>query len=309
MGRGPSYPFVDLEEAIGLTRKIYDYTKRSSAPSNAVVEQALKYSLKSSGGVKTIAALKSYGLIEESEGNHSKTLKITDRAYRILVDEATSPERIQAVKDAALSPKWYQYCWEKWGDSRPPSMRSTLLIDHGFVPSTVDSFLQDYEKTLKFAGISEGLADQSMPKEDSSRGDGHIFSKGDYVQWESKNVLQMPKAKRFSHYSKDGQFAFVEGDWTGIPSKELISAESSERVTPLIPDSNIPESRKISASGNTKMQIDTLSLAEGITLQFQWPESITKETYDDFLYQLEGFKRRVARAVKSETKAGGQSED
>lgn len=51
------------------------------------------------------------------------------------------------------------------------------------------------------------------------------FKPGDYVQWESNNVLRMPEAKRLSHFSDDGNFAFLEGSTTGIPVEELIAAD------------------------------------------------------------------------------------
>lgn len=292
MGRGPSYPFVDLEEAIGLTKKIYDYAKRSAAASDAVVEHALKYSLKSSGGIKTIAALKAFGLIEESEGNKAKTLKISDRAYRILVDDVASPERIQAVKDAALSPKWYEYCWKKWGASPPPSMRSTLILEHGFIPSTVDAFMRDYRKTLEYAGI--GPAEEENPAEQDGSGSGsQPFNIGDYVQWESQGVLRMPAAKKLTHYSPDGKFGFVEGSFTGIPADQLIAGDPPEQVTPQQPALR----NAMLQVGYPNMRVETFSLSDGITVNVQWPSSITQDAFEDLGEWLELLKKKIGRAV------------
>jgi hypothetical protein len=309
MGRGPSYPFVDLEAAIGLTQKIYDYTKRSAASTDAIVEHALKYSLKSSGGIKVLAALKSYGLTEELNGNKAKTTKITDSAYRILVDDPESPERREAIQAAALAPKWYRFCWDKWGPSPPPSMRSTLLVNYGFIPTTVDSFLRDYKKTLDFAGLQEASEDQgpsnlngSVPKSN--------FKIGEYVQWESQGMLRMPAARKLTHYSPGGDFAFVEGALTGIPAAELIAAEPpepepAEQFTP--PNIFIPAILKPGAPGGAKMQTETFALPEGVTGQLQWPSTMSAEAYEDFVYQLEGLKRRVSRAVRKDTSGAGVS--
>jgi hypothetical protein len=298
MGRGPSYPFVDLEEAIAATQKIYNYAKRSWAPSDAVVEHALKYSLKSSGGIKTVAALKAYGLIEESENEKSRAIKITDRAYRILVDDQSSPERIQAIKDAALSPKWYQYCWQKWGDTRPPAMRSVLLINHGFIPTTVDSFLKDYEKTLTFAGISgnERTTDGNTP--DGSRAESHIFNIGDYVQWESQGVLRLPEAKRISTFFDDGKFATVDGSKNPVPVAQLIPADPPVAAKPM--NALTPAITRIVTPirGDVKMLTETFALPSGVTGQLQWPTEMSVEEYQDFEYQLEGLKRKINRAVR-----------
>jgi hypothetical protein len=306
MGRGPSYPFVDLEQAIGATRKIYEYAKRSAAPSNSVVETALGYSLKSSGGIKTIAALKSYGLIEEIDGNNGKALKITDRAYRILIDDADSPERLQAIKDAALSPKWYEYCWQKWGAEMPLSMRSNLLMDHGFVPTTVDAFLRDYKRTIEFARICDNCEDpepQDVQNKDSLTPKSYLFKAGDYVQWDSQGVLRFPVARRLIRY--EGDYAFVEGYLSGIPADQLIAGDPPDEIVQVA--LKPPAIQTPIVVGGVKMQTDTLTLSDGITVQFQWPNSISKEAYEDFLYQLEGFKRRIGRAVQKEPIPEGPS--
>jgi hypothetical protein len=46
------------------------------------------------------------------------------------------------------------------------------------------------------------------------------------------------------------------------------------------------------------MQAETIALADGLTLQVQYPSVITQDAYDDFLYQLEGFKKRLGRIIK-----------
>src|ERR1700691_1515447 len=154
MGRGPSYPYVGLEEAIGLSRKMYDYTKRTAAPVDSVIVEAWGYTVTSSSGLKVLAALKAYGLVEDGAAASGKaSIKLTPRAIRILLDDQDTEERRQEIRKAALSPKWYEYCWKTWGKEMPPSMKSNLLIEHGFVDSTVESFLKDYRKTMAFAGL------------------------------------------------------------------------------------------------------------------------------------------------------------
>lgn len=256
MGRGPSYPWIDLEEAIAAIRKIYDYTKKAAAPTDAVVANALGYSLKSSGGVKTIAALKAYGLIEESDQN----IKITDRAYRIIIDVADSPERKQAIKDAALSPKWYQTVFEKWGPDPPASTRSTLVLQHAFVPTTVDAFLNGYRQTIHFAGLSSTESLNQKQSLDSLADEGYTSKNGDYLG------------------TKGAQST------SGGPNSALQISSNG----PL-------------ASGGIKMLSETFTLPDGVTGQINWPSEITKEAYEDFVYQMEGLKRKVERAVRKVT--------
>lgn len=153
MARGPAYPYVDLEQAVDFARKMYQYTRRSPADANAVIREAWNYSPTSSSSGKLVAAMKYFGLIEESAGVEGRAIRLSDRAYRILVDDPNAPERRQALRDAALSPKAYLLCWTRWGAEMPPSMRSNLIFGEGFIESTVDGFLEDYKKSIAFAGL------------------------------------------------------------------------------------------------------------------------------------------------------------
>ncbi len=294
MGRGPSYPYVDLEQAIALTRKMYDYTKRAPAPVDSVISEAWKYSATSSSGQKVLAALKAFGLIEDASGTSGRSLKLTQRAIRILLDDMDSDERRDEIKKSALSPKWYDFCWKTWGKEMPASMRSNLLIEHGFVDSTVEGFLKDYRKSISFAGLLDEVifSNDEESKEESNMG----FHVGEYIQWESQGILRMPAPKKITHFSEDQSYAFVEGSLTGIPVKELIAAQTPE--VPEYQHLQPPPIKDSHVSGSKKVQLDTVTLAEGITLHFQWPSAITAETYEDFLYQLEGIKRRIARSVQ-----------
>jgi hypothetical protein len=303
MGRGPSYPYVGLDEAIGQARKVYDYAKRGPAAVESVVTEGLKYSATSSSGQKVLAALRSFGLIEDTPGSNGKSIKLTQRAIRILLDDQNSTERQEEIRNAAISPKWYEYCWKKWGTEMPPAMRSNLLIDHGFVESTVDGFIKDYKATIAFAGLLESPA---APKnQESAKESNHSFKIGDWVQWESQGVLRMPAAKKLANYSPDGDFAFVEDSPTGIPIGELIQADPPEIDESFKPQNIfVPAVLKpvVRAEG-AKMQVETFALPEGVTGQLQWPSEMSAEAYEDFVYQLEGLKKRVNRAVRKDSQA------
>jgi hypothetical protein len=145
---------VDLEQAVVLTKKLYAYARRAPAQIESVITDAWEYSTTSSSGQKVLAALRAFGLIEDADTQAGRAIRLSDRALRIVLDEdINSPARVQAIKDAALSPKWYAYCWQTWGAEMPPSMRSNLLIEHGFVDTTIDSFLESYKNTIAFSKL------------------------------------------------------------------------------------------------------------------------------------------------------------
>ena len=295
MGRGPSYPYIGLEDAISMTRKVYDFAKRAPAQTEAVVTEAWKYSPSSSGSQKVLAALKAFGLVEDAPGTNGKSIKITQRAIHILLETEDTMEKRAEIRKAALSPKWYEFCWKTWGKEMPPAMRSNLLIEHGFVESTIEDFLKNYRKTIAYAGLMD---DQIFGKnEEAEEESENSFKVGDYVQWELKGVLQMPEAKRIASFLDNGQYALVEGSTAPVPVAQLIAADPPE--VPFSPQNiQVPAIARTPMFGEKTMQAETIALADGLTLQVQYPSVITQDAYDDFLYQLEGFKRRLGRIIK-----------
>lgn len=152
MARGPAYPYVDLREAVKLLEKLHAFAKRTPAALDQVAKDAWGWSPTSSTPKKASAALKYFGLVDEVRDG--KAIKLSDRGYRILADDVESPDRKKALRDAALSPAQYQYCYQTWGADLPPVAKSKLIFDRGFVPSTVDGFLKDYKATLDYAGLT-----------------------------------------------------------------------------------------------------------------------------------------------------------
>jgi len=188
MARGPAYPYIGLEQAVALTRGLYDFAKRSPANLESVLREKWAYSPTSSSATKSVAALKYYGLADTAPGERGEMIKISDRAYRILVDSQESPERKQALKDAFLSPKAYKMCWDRWGTELPQSMRSTLIFEEGFIETTVDGFLANYRKSLEFSGLD---GSDKASKQDAN-GDGK--ESGDSVHSTLQPTLAAPSA-------------------------------------------------------------------------------------------------------------------
>jgi hypothetical protein len=269
MGRGPSYPFTGLEESIALVRKMYDYTKKAPASLYSVITNAWKYSESSSSGHKVVAALRAFGLVEDAQGGSEKTIKLTSRAIRILLDDASSKERQEELKKAALSPNWYSRCWKQWGKDMPASMRSALLINDGFVDTTVDGFLRDYRKTMAFAGLLDdeagGETEESSPLSENS-----------------------------------SLLVDVQSTLHGGPLKTNAPLSFSQLGAAV--------GRKSALQGGPQMSIESFHLSDGISVSIEWPQIISPDSFEDFLYQLEGLKRRVARAVKDEAKEGPSNE-
>lgn len=260
MARGPGYPYINLEDAVGLAKKLYDFAKRTPANSLTVLKDTWGYSPTSSSAVKIIAAMSYFGLVEvvsSSSENKVQSLRITDRAYRILVDMAESEERQQAIRDAFLAPKAYKLCWDTWGNEPPPSMRSVLLFTHNFIESTVDQFIANYKKSLTFANMGRIDAIKSSPNEDESAQNSVGF-----------------------------------GGNKAADDLDSASASVVFNVAPIArhQTNNAPANLQ----GVTGMKQEVFTLAEGNVI-ISWPEHISPESFEDFNDWISILLRKVKR--------------
>jgi hypothetical protein len=148
--RSPSFPFVGLREALDRARAFYEAEQRNAArPETAAAHWG--YSPKSSGGKQTIAALRSFGLLEGDS-----LVKLSGRALRILLDEREgAEERSRLVQQAALMPPIHARLWERYGAElpSPQTLRLSLILDEGFNENSVDDFLAEYRETLEYARL------------------------------------------------------------------------------------------------------------------------------------------------------------
>jgi len=162
--RSPSFPFVGLREALDRARAFYEAEQRNAArPETAAAHWG--YSAKSSGGKQTIAALRSFGLLEGDS-----LVKLSGRALRILLDEREgSEERSRLVQQAALMPPVHARLWERYGAAlpSPQTLRLSLILDDGFNENSVDDFLTEYRETLEYARLMGEPAREARPPEPS----------------------------------------------------------------------------------------------------------------------------------------------
>ncbi|MFL6294067.1 MAG: hypothetical protein ACJ759_24495, partial [Thermoanaerobaculia bacterium] len=106
--RSPSFPFISLPGAVQRARELYEAERRNLVrPGVAVVHW--DFSVRSSAGAQTIAALRAYGLLEDVRGE----IRLTDRAQQILVREPGSTERNDLLRAAALSPPLFSKLWDR----------------------------------------------------------------------------------------------------------------------------------------------------------------------------------------------------
>lgn len=162
-GRGPSYPALAVDQAIGKAQQFWTHEKRGAAPVSAAAKH-WGYTETSSSGKVAIAALLHYGLIEASGANENRMVRLTSRALDIILDSDTSPKRRAAVQDAVKTPKIYGEILTKWSPFELPSdqtLRFFLLREKGFNDGSVDSFIKDFRRSVEYAQF--GVEDSVTP--------------------------------------------------------------------------------------------------------------------------------------------------
>lgn len=293
--RSPAFPFINLKAAIERARKFYAEEKRSAAPMTVAVKH-WGYKEKSSGGLQTVAALKYFGLLQDTGSGDTRRVQLSDLGLRIVMDERTiSPERDALIKKAALTPRIYALLWKEWGTAMPSeeNVRHHLRVDLKFSDSTVDSFIRGYKDTISFAKLAES---DKVATEDSgneaSEGTEYVPKAGDYVQWESQGVEQFTEPRRVRGISTDGTHAFVDGSSTGVPVAQLKRAQAPLAV--------VTNESRIPLPLTKNMQEDVFSLSEGRVV-IQWPTPLSAESLQDLKDWLKLVERKIARSVKEQS--------
>jgi hypothetical protein len=154
--RSPSYPYIDLQTALSRAEQLWEAEGRHFAPIPAIA-QAWGYGPKSSGGLLTLAALLRFGLLEDQGATATREGRVTELARAIILDKREdSQERIQRIREAALTPTIHREIWDKY-EGRLPSdatLHYHLTVERGFTPEGADEFIAEFKRTLEFAGLT-----------------------------------------------------------------------------------------------------------------------------------------------------------
>lgn len=179
--RSPAHPSVALEEAIQRARELYEAEGTVQVPVKVAI-QDWGYSPKSSTGIRLIAALRHYGLLDEEGSGDNRKVALSDLATKILRSPDES-ERKQAKRMAALNPNVFWKLYEE-NDGELPSRENLeymLEFELGFNPKKLTDVVDDYIDTIKFAdldGVAFGLdiegdaEGDTAPGKDGPEGDG-----------------------------------------------------------------------------------------------------------------------------------------
>ncbi|KTB75771.1 hypothetical protein AO072_05420 [Pseudomonas syringae ICMP 13102] len=165
--RSPSYPGITLETALARAKAFY----RAEDRHETVVATAVghwKYGPKSSGGLVTISALKSYGLMDDKGVGVDRKVRLSQLGLSIAQDDRlVSPERDEAIKKAALNPPILRDLWERYGLNLPSTdtVAHYLRVEKLFIPAAALDLIKIYKEVVSYAKL--GANDSSSESPDS----------------------------------------------------------------------------------------------------------------------------------------------
>ena len=176
--RSPKYPGLTFNDALARVRTVYDNDKRSPVKPETVLEH-LGLAPGSGPANRILSALKQYGLLDEREGK----LKVSDAAYRIIHLSEESPERVRALREAALKPQVIQDVLVEYPDGLPSdaNLRDYLIGEKQFNPDAVSFFIKVLRDNLAVAEEAQTAYDSTMPpaEGDVNEGSGRVGMTGD----------------------------------------------------------------------------------------------------------------------------------
>ena len=192
--RSPSYPGIDLKTALDRARILRETEGENWVPIQIALEH-WGYSPKSSPGMLTVAALKKFSLLKDQGSGVGRKIKLTDLAQSVLMDDRPdSPDREQAIKQAALSPNIHKKLWKQFNGDLPSfeNLRYMLKADEGFTDRAADELISEFNKTIEFSkidksdivslgneGREESEHSEMQPNQDTQqRGQAPMINKG-----------------------------------------------------------------------------------------------------------------------------------
>ncbi len=307
--RSPKYPYIDLERAVTRVREFYG-REQMNRVNTAVAVRHWSYNEKSSAGKQTVAALVAFGLMSDQGQKANRSVALTDVARLVLLADEDAPDRQQQLQECALRPSIHRTIWERFNGTLPSddALRHYLLFENTprFNENSVDQFISQLRTTLTFAQlIGPGTTyTPETPYDTEDSPEPPRVTVGDYVQWESGGSYQFKEPRRVARIeSKDNsEFAFFDGETTGVPVRQLIAHEPPPEQShhpSLQPASPSPSREAVGTgmqSGTSEIREDVFSLDEGI-VRIQWPHPMSAESFEDLKAYVEIGLRKIGRSV------------
>ena len=152
--RSPSFPFIPLQTAV---ERLEAFEKKFGRHATPAKKAGLAWGMKeqSSQADQTLAALRSFGLIDYQGVGSAREITISEEGRKYLRAQQDSV-KVSVLKTAALRPRIIRKFWATWQSDRPHDSVAldSLVLDNGFSDSGARAFLSIYDKTVSFAKLT-----------------------------------------------------------------------------------------------------------------------------------------------------------
>jgi hypothetical protein len=252
--RSPKFPYIGLKKALERIEVLHGKVKRYEARI-ADIAKDWDLSPKSSSTDRNVAALQSFGLIEDSGNGENRKIKLSELGARIIADQRPGV-RESLLAEAALKPPIISDYHRKWIGGRPDEAHalSQLQFEGGFTAEGARLFLRVFDETIRFIASS------------------HSEKTADFEEDEDSNA----------------EVEFENG------------ADLERSAKPKIPKRRL--------ESKTGMKEDVFSLHEG-DVTFQWPETISAESFEDLEDWMKLMLRKIKRSIGSSRGTENESYD
>ena len=192
--RSPGYPTIGLREALEKVRLVYAKDYQNKIPRRVVAEH-MGYQSLNGKSLGVLSAVSKFGLLE-GRGDENY---VSDLALQIIAHAPGTPERSQAVMDAASRPELFADLDGRFqgGKASDAGIRSYLMT-RKFIPGAADTAIRAYRETKGLVNEEVGnYTPESVPEPDQNE------------------TNQMPVATDTSHnrsISHTPPFPFLSGE-------------------------------------------------------------------------------------------------
>jgi hypothetical protein len=167
--RSPNYPAFPLEEAINKAHILWDKDGKVGAH-RTVVYKHLGYISESGASLRTVSALKIYGLISDKKEH----INLTEKALNVILYPVNDAIHKEALIELALKPKIFRDLYEQYGGSFPSdtALKAELIQKYNFNPHSVNDFINTFRDTMEYAGVT--MRDSEISKDERIRENNKI---------------------------------------------------------------------------------------------------------------------------------------
>jgi hypothetical protein len=165
--RSPNYPMLSLRDAIDKAKLIYQHEKRNFTTAE-VIQRDIGYSEGTGPAGRAVSSLKQYGLLDERNGAYG----LSDKGFLFTYIDENSPERVAALREAALKPMIFKELVNTYPSGLPSdaTLKAYLVGKKSFNPSAVENFIRIFKETITLAKALRGEYTPDRPSEDLGGG-------------------------------------------------------------------------------------------------------------------------------------------